>query len=260
MDFKTYVSSIPAEGQYEKDELKKVSFKKLDDKVVLIKSKVLDKDKINIIGYVNASGKEYEKDEQDANLVVIQGKKFEVLDKKHGSLMGYLPVDGEGNFIGVFHHNLLLLLILLGLLLGILLGAFVLTHNKPVEVETPSITIADGKDYDGDISNGAVEKEEEVRYIEIPGYSGIYVSPDSYVDLVNPKSNHVYFKYKITEGDQTLYESDYIEPGKKIEWKASDYIKGAGEHNLIFEVSTVSVETQDACNGATFNVVATVEG
>lgn len=260
MENKIYMGLVPSAEQYKDDELKKVSFKNLDDKVTLIKKDVLDKDKIHIVGYINVNGKEYVDGHQDIDIVTIQDKKFEVLDKKHGSLMGYLPVEGEGNFIAVFHHNWFLLLILLGLLLGILLGAFFLFGNRSEEPgeDKPPIVIADGKDYDGDISNGEIEKEDDVRYIEIPGYSGIYVSPESYVDLVNPESNHVYFKYTIKEDENVLYESDYIEPGKKLEWKASDYIKGAGDHNLIFEVTTISVDTQEPCNGATFNVVATV--
>lgn len=267
MEGKIYQSLVPREEQYKEKELKEVGFKNLDKKVVIIKKDVLDRDKIKIVGYINVNGKEYEEDKKDADkedpdLVVIQDTKFEILPKKHGSLMGYLPVEGEDNYIAVFHHNyLILLLFLFGLLLaGLLIGGVLLGGNKAPEEDKAPIVIADGKDYDGDISNGAIQKEDDVRYIEIPGYSGIYVSPESYVDLVNPETNHVYFKYTITEDDNILYESDYIEPGKKIEWKASDYIKGAGDHDLIFEVSTISVDTQEPCNGATFNVVATVSG
>lgn len=261
MDYKTYVSYVPSEDQFEEKELKMVPFMHLGNKkVTLIKKKVLDKDKINVVGYLNCNGKPYTKEEQEADLVTVNGSEFELLKKKCGSLMGYLPVDGKGNYVAVCHHNLFLILFLGGLLLALLAaGFFMFGNNKPAEEEPKApIIVADGEDYDGNINNGELDKEDDARYIEIPGYTGIYVSPESYVDLVNPESNHVYFKYTVTEGEKTLYESDYIAPGKKIAWKASDYIKGAGQHDLIFEVSTVSVDTEAACNGATFNVTATV--
>ena len=108
-----------------------------------------------------------------------------------------------------------------------------------------------------DMDNGKTDSEE-MRFIEFPAFTTIYVSPDSTVDLVNPESNHVYFKYTILENDEVLYESDYIAPGQKYAWQASDYITGAGEHAVVFSVSTVGVDDQQPRNGAEFAVTAVV--
>ena len=105
MSYKTYTSHAPAGSQFEDKELKKVVFKNLDTKVTIIKKKALDKEDVYIVGYLNRNGKLYEKDEQDTDLVLIYGEKFELLKKKCGSLMGYLPVDGDNHYIAVCRHN-----------------------------------------------------------------------------------------------------------------------------------------------------------
>ena len=136
--------------------------------------------------------------------------------------------------------------------------------NKPLDGSgsdassaSSEIVIADGEAYDGTMDNGKTDSEE-MRFIEFPAFTTIYVSPDSTVDLVNPESNHVYFKYTILENDEVLYESDYIAPGQKYAWQASDYITGAGAHAVVFSVSTVGVDDQQPRNGAEFAVTAVV--
>lgn len=195
------------------------------------------------------------------------GVKFDALEKPAGRVLGYLPVAGSDTYIAVCrsHRRLpfvavgVVALAMVGTIAGVnLAGTF--SSNTPAASDTPDIVIADGKDYNGeDINNGALPVEdEEMQYIEIPGYSTIYVNKGTYVDLVNPESNGVYFKYTITENDEVLYETDYIKPGSKVEWEAANYITGAGTHSVVFGVSTISVDSHEPCNGATFAVTAIV--
>ena len=68
----------------------------------------------------------------------------------------------------------------------------------------------------------------------------------------------MYFKYTILENDTVLYESDYVAPGQKYAWDATNYITGAGEHSVVFSVSTIGVDDRQPRNGAEFAVTAIV--
>lgn len=247
---------------------KNVSFKNLDDKVLVIHPDEVDEDKSTIIGYVDVSQKKF-KDNQKYCIRLGLGDDeayFDVMRKAQGKVIGYLPVDAGENdiYIAVTKDSapIILIIILLAVAAAII-GTAVMVLKPPAASDVSAasgseIMLADGEPFDGNVDNGQVESAEETNYIEIPGYSDIYVSKGSTVDLANPEGNGVYFKYTITENGNAIYESDYIKPGEKIAWNATDYISGAGEHSLIFEVSTISVETQQPCNGATFAVTAYV--
>lgn len=253
-----------------KDERSKnVSFKNLDNKVLVIHPDEVDKEKSTIIGYINAGQKEYKGNQKYCIRLGLGDDEtyFDVMRKAQGKVIGYLPVDaGENNvYVGVIKTPVVPIVIpLVCIACAIAIGATAVALNNNADMNSDSsssntdITIADGTPFDGTINDGHVETAEEAKYIEIPGYSNIYISKGSTVDLVNPEGNQVYFKYTITEGNKTIYESDYIKPGEKIAWNAADYISGVGEHDLIFAVSTVDVENGSACNGATFAVTATV--
>ncbi len=61
----------------------------------------------------------------------------------------------------------------------------------------------------------------EKGQINIPGYTGIYLTPgqlNQKVSFYNPDSNNCYFVMSLYLSDDTLiWESDYIEPGETIE-------------------------------------------
>lgn len=263
MPTELYRCSIPDDAK-----TRDLSFKALDDKLTVIKPKELDEHEIKVVGYVDAEQEEYNGNKEYC-IYLGKGedkKPFDVYRKSKQKVVGYLPVEGEDTYIAVVKLRNLFPLVLLGIgIIAILvvLMVFAFGHKDASPDDSASssseITVADGTPFDGSIDNGqATSEDAEMKYIEIPGYSHIYVSDGSTVDLVNPESNHVYFKYTITEGEQTLYETDYIKPGEKIAWNAYDYISEPGEYDLIFAVSTVSVDDGSACNGATFAVAATV--
>ena len=247
---------------------KDLSFKALDDKLTVIKPKELDEDEITVVGYVDVEQDEYDGD-QECCIYLGKGddkKPFDVYRKSKLKVVGYLPVEGEDTYIAVVKPRNLFLLILLGVgIIAVLamLMVFAFGHKDTSSDDStnskPEITIASGEPFDGNIDNGqATPEEAEMKYIEVPGYSEIYVTPGTTVDLANPESNNVYFKYTITEDDTVLYETDYIKPGEKIDWNAAQNIIGSGEHSLIFAITTLSVGTQEPCNGATFAVTAHV--
>lgn len=196
--------------------------------------------------------------------------RYSVAQKASGDVLGYLPLE-TGELVGIVRDKekpILLLIIAviaaLVLLVALITASLYKMVNKPLDGSgsdassaSSEIVIADGEAYDGTMDNGKTDSEE-MRFIEFPAFTTIYVSPDSTVDLVNPESNHVYFKYTILENDEVLYESDYIAPGQKYAWQASDYITGAGEHAVVFSVSTVGVDDQQPRNGAEFAVTAVV--
>lgn len=244
---------------------KDLSFKALEDKLTVIKPKELDEDEIKVVGYVDAKQEEYDGD-QEYYIYLGKGedkKPFDVYRKSKLKVVGYLPVEGKNAYIAVVKPRNPFLLILLGIgiiAVLVMLMIFAFGHKDTNSASSkPEITIADGTPFDGSIDNGkATAEAAETKYIEIPGYTTVYITPGSKIDLVNPERNGVYFKYTISEDDAVLYESDYIKPGEKVEWDASKNVSGAGEHNLVFAVSTISTETQEECNGATFAVTARV--
>lgn len=247
---------------------KDLSFKALDNKLTVIKPKELDEDEIKVVGYVDIKQEDYDGN-QEYFIYLGKGndkKPFDVYRKSKLKVVGYLPVEGENTYIAVVKPRNLFLLILLGIgiiAVLVMMTVFAFGHKDASPDDSasgkPEITIASGEPFDGNIDNGqATPEEAEMKYIEVPGYSEIYVTPGTTVDLANPERNNVYFKYIITENDVILYETDYIKPGEKVDWNAAQNISGSGDHSLIFAISTISVDTQEPCNGATFAVTAHV--
>lgn len=260
----------------------KVKFGNMSKSLPAIPADMVDGKPITIVGYINTDQKKYKANDygfvefNDDGANVVQFKdanmdtRYAVKEKASGDILGYLPLE-TGELVGIVREKkkpILLLIIAviaaLVLLVALITASLYKMMNKPFDGSgsdassaSSEIVIADGEAYDGTMDNGKTDSGE-MRFIEFPAFTTIYVSPDSTVDLVNPESNHVYFKYTILENDEVLYESDYIAPGQKYAWQASDYITGAGEHAVVFSVSTVGVDDQQPRNGAEFAVTAVV--
>lgn len=249
-----------------------VKFENMTKPLLAIPAKMVDGKPITIVGYINAGQKKYkandygfvEFNDNGANFAQFKDAnmdtRYSVKEKASGDILGYLPLE-TGELVGIVCEKekpILLLIIAVIAALVLLVALITASLYKMVNSSASSeIVIADGEAYDGTMDNGKTDSGE-MRFIEFPAFTTIYVSPDSTVDLVNPESNHVYFKYTILENDEVLYESDYIAPGQKYAWQASDYITGAGEHAVVFSVSTVGVDDQQPRNGAEFAVTAVV--
>jgi len=245
-----------------------VKFENMTKPLLAIPAKMVDGKPITIVGYINAGQKKYKANDygfvefNDNGSSFVQFKntdmdtRYSVAQKASGDVLGYLPLE-TGELVGIVREKekpILLLIIAviaaLVLLVALITASLYKMVNKPLDGSgsdassaSSEIVIADGEAYDGTMDNGKTDSEE-MRFIEFPAFTTIYVSPDSTVDLVNPESNHVYFKY--------------IAPGQKYAWQASDYITGAGEHAVVFSVSTVGVDDQQPRNGAEFSVTAVV--
>lgn len=246
--------------------VKYVKFKKMPGEVIVVDPKDVDLDEVEVIGRVDMrqgkfkGGEEYgyiQFDHEDEDTA------YDLYKKSKGKVVGYLLVR-DGGVIAVEKESsfiLLILFLLLLTILGIVFGSKWLTHSSsdsdvmPVPVE---IKVADGTPFDGTIDNGKDSIENEIRFIEFPAFTTIYVQQGTTIDLVNPETNHVYFKYTIFENDTVLYESDYVAPGQKYAWDATKYITGAGEHSVVFSVSTIGVDDRQPRNGAEFAVTAIV--
>lgn len=102
------------------------------------------------------------------------------------------------------------------------------------------------------------EQEAEMEYIEIAGYMDLLVyEGHQEINLINLERNTVYQAYTIYEGDNKLFETDLIPPGKAVKWNAYESLD-AGVHEVIFDISTYDyIEDEEgnasvggACNGA----------
>ena len=248
----------------------KVSFKSLSAKVVVIDPKEVDESDADILGRLDKDQKKFKTDDGDYIQFESEDEstRYNLYEKPKGVTVGYLLVK-DGGLIAVEEKKavppILFLVIgalaILAIALGILIGTGVLGkggNDAAASAASSEITIADGEPFDGTIDNGKDDTESETRFIEFPAFTTVYVQPGTTIDLVNPETNHVYFKYTILENDNVLYESDYIAPGQKFAWDATDYIKGAGDHAVVFSVSTISVDDQQPRNGAEFAVTAVV--
>lgn len=252
----------------------KVLFKNLPNKVVVIDPKEVDEADADILGRLDKDQKKFKADDGDYIQFESEDEstRYNLYENPKGVTVGYLLVK-DGGLIAVEEKKavspILFLVIgalaVLAIVLGILIGTGVLGKGGSDAAvsggsvaASSEITIADGEPFDGTIDNGKDDTESETRFIEFPAFTTVYVQPGTTIDLVNPETNHVYFKYTILENDNVLYESDYIAPGQKFAWDATDYIKGAGDHAVVFSVSTISVDDQQPRNGAEFAVTAVV--
>ena len=229
-------------------------------KLLFIQKKIPKECNIPIVGEFNVNGKVPAKSTVVGKLHVSNvpnaQMEIEVCTRTKARPYGYV-LTAEGNYIAVIKNKATAFLILIGIVLALAIGvAAFMCMQFPDKVKQVMPKIANGTQWDGNIDTGSKAVSEES--IAIPGYSNIYVTKGQKVDLVNPKDNTVLFKYTITENDKTIYETDYILPGEKVEWDAYKDLQGAGKHNISFNISTVDSVDYTPCNGATMNVQATV--
>lgn len=166
---------------------KSISFKNLSTKIRIIHTDEVDIDKSVIVGYINAGQKEYKGNQKYCVRLGLGDDEtyFDVMRKAQGKVIGYLPVDaGENNvYVGVIKTSVVPIVIpLVCIACAIAIGATAVALNTNADMNSDSsssntdITIADGTPFDGTINDGHVETAEEAKYIEIPGYSNIYIS------------------------------------------------------------------------------------
>ena len=100
-------------------------------------------------------------------------------------------------------------------------------------------------------TDGIKEKPEGIR---IPGYPRITISADTKdvtMNLQNPEGNPCYFTFEIilTEGEETIYTSKLVEPGKAITDVTLSRALEKGEYPAVIKITTTSLTDGSAMNG-----------
>ena len=106
-------------------------------------------------------------------------------------------------------------------------------------------------------TDGIREKPEGIR---IPGYPRITISADTKdvtMNLKNPEGNPCYFTFEIvlTEGEETIYTSKLVEPGKAITDVTLSRALEKGEYPAVIKITTTSLTDGSAMNGADVETV-----
>jgi hypothetical protein len=75
--------------------------------------------------------------------------------------------------------------------------------------------------------------------------------------LMNPEGNPCYFKFEIVlkDTEETIYESQYVPPGKTISDVTLTRPLSEGEYNATIKISTVAMDQQTPLNGANVETV-----
>ena len=128
--------------------------------------------------------------------------------------------------------------------------------NNPAQ-NTNSDFVIDPNAGDGSAPTQAPQKAES---IQIPGYPSITIAantPNVTMALLNPEGNPCYFKFEIVlkDTDETIYESQFVPPGKTITDVALTRGLSEGEHPATIKISTVALDKETPLNGANVETV-----
>lgn len=118
---------------------------------------------------------------------------------------------------------ILILLLLLLLIIGIVV--FINYKKEPLDVKFSSGKA--GEEQSVDENEGDYKKEisnDNGKNVILPGYGEIKIKANttnitSGIDFYNPQKNdgYYYLKFQLKIGDEVLYESDLVSPGKHIQ-------------------------------------------
>ena len=123
--------------------------------------------------------------------------------------------------------------------------------------DTNSGFVIDPNAGDGSVPTQAPQKAES---IQIPGYPSITIAantPNVTMALLNPEENPCYFKFEIVLKDtgETIYESQFVPPGKTITDVTLTRGLSEGEHPATIKISTVALDQKTPLNGANVETV-----
>lgn len=151
--------------------------------------------------------------------------------------------------IFVLSCGILALVIIAGILIWI-------TQKEPDSAFTP--------DLDPNAVAQTDETAEKPEGIRIPGYPRITIPADTEdvtMNLKNPEGNPCYFTFEIvlTDGEETLYRSKMVEPGKAITNVTLSHALEKGEYPAMIKITTTSLTDGSTMNGANVETVLVVE-
>ncbi len=108
------------------------------------------------------------------------------------------------------------------------------------------------------------KSESSAVGIKIPGYPSITLPANQKnvtMALLNPEGNPCYFKFEIVLKDtgETIFESKLVPPGQALTDITLSRALEAGEYNAVIKITTSSLETLSAMNGANVETVLIVK-
>ena len=115
------------------------------------------------------------------------------------------------------------------------------TDTAPVSVtETTSVSVTENAE--------AVNSN-----IEIPGYESVEFKAGKEKQssrFYNPEGNSCFFRMSLINGDEILWQSDYIEPGEKISKLKLNHALDAGEYAAKLKYECFTLNDKTPLNGA----------
>ena len=136
------------------------------------------------------------------------------------------------------------------------------TQSQVEDTSNPSLDIdPNAGEYTGEQPE---DKSGEQVGIKIPGYPSITLPANQKnvtMALLNPEGNPCYFKFEIVLKDtgETIFESKLVPPGQALTDITLSRALEAGEYNAVIKITTSSLETLSAMNGANVETVLIVK-
>lgn len=92
--------------------------------------------------------------------------------------------------------------------------------------------------------NPKLNTTSEQDYFELQGFGLLEINESNrFLNLINPKGNKVYLSYKVLNGDNVLFTTELIEPGKMIQFDVYSCLH-AGEYTLTYSIDVYDISTK----------------
>ena len=125
-----------------------------------------------------------------------------------------------------------LTIIIIGLLTMICIAGGTLYVIK--KQEKPSLEVSNSQIT---ADNPNLTKHTDDQYFELVGFGQLEISEGNpYINLINPSENSVYLSFDVIYKDESLYQSNLIEPGKMEQYDVYSSLD-AGEHTITYSIN-----------------------
>ena len=96
-----------------------------------------------------------------------------------------------------------------------------------------------------DIKQPDLKSKNDESYFELQGFGQLTIDINNpYVNLINPEGNDVYLTFDVLYGDNVLFQTELIEPGKMIQFDVYRSLD-AGEHTLTYSIDVYDKTTNN---------------
>ena len=137
--------------------------------------------------------------------------------------------------------KLILIILIILLILLISMTIFLFFRNRSSETIYSDREVSDTQS-DMQLPDNHTDNGEE--FTELMGFGCLDIDKDNpYIYLINPSDNQVYLSFDVMKGDETLYKSALIAPGKMEEFDIYSCLN-AGKHTLSYTVSSYDLESK----------------